>query len=110
MTRLATFAALVLGTVHVAGAASIRVTDTSASGYTYQYTLTLANHNQHLFTDDHVTIDDCYDPQSFSTLSGSWVASTQLNAPGTSNDGMSADVTFTYIVANYRAAPLTVVR
>ena len=97
MTRLALFAALVVGTVHVAGAASISFTGTSNSGYTYQYILTLPNHNQHLFTNDHFTIYDFYDPQSFSTPSGSWVASTQLNAPGASNDGMIADVTFTYI-------------
>ena len=53
ITRLATFAALVLGTVHVAAAASISFTGTSNSGYTYQYALTLTNHNQHLFTNDY---------------------------------------------------------
>jgi hypothetical protein len=102
MRQLILLTALTLATVSAGHAATITFTGTSNVGFTFDYSMVLSNHNQYLFTNDGFTIYDFFGPLSFVTPNASWQVGTQLNAPGTPNDGTRPDVTFTYL-----GAPIT---
>ena len=99
MRQAILLSALALTSVAAGQAATITFTGTSNGGYTFEYSLVLSNHNQHLFTNDGFTVYDFFGPLSFITPDASWQATTQLNAPGAPNDGSRPDVTFTYLGA-----------